>query len=240
MQRVSYHYPCCSVRVSSVVVLLQVEQDPALRITSVNFHSAFTVLGQQTSLVVGLQSGKVFRLNMDFEEGDGAAPVVFLKSAAVKEYANPIRKGGALAFTSPASGKNSGNAVERELYSAHHAPIVFICMCGESMENIVSVDAEGIVAVWSGAANDFMNIGCFQPMKLCKADLNLRHLTQRTDTSEILYKTNAPQELTSPANKLTAERNQDFSAVDDLRATILPPMRPEDASVSVWNQCALF
>lgn len=70
------------------------------------------------------------------------------------------------------------NPVYREVFHFHTAPIVLLECLGKVKSKILSIDAEGRVAVWAYAPDMFEHQGWFRPLRTATLDLRYLSLTQ--------------------------------------------------------------
>lgn len=158
-----------------------VEPQPEVVPASATFHPSLTMTNRHSSIMVGTVGGDCFKINMDYDEDSLDAPLVFLKPFVDLEYVHPAN-GAPNTVLSGIKSKRRGNRVKRELFHYHKARVILVEVIDKLSDRILTMDADGYVAIWKYSKEFFHGKQWFEPLATVKLDLDYETLRPHDET----------------------------------------------------------
>jgi hypothetical protein len=177
--------------------------------------------------LIAVQNGDVIKFNTDFEVGASAAPIVHPAATPALEFANPLGvKNGIEVFAADA--ERRGNKVRRELFNFHRSPLLFLATAGELDENVVTIDEDGILAIWeSWSRKTVLTVtGLHRPNRTCRIDLALPMFASSSEETVVPIEAEPEDFQSVGARSSTASAEQlDASLIQTSYARVAPCQR---------------
>jgi hypothetical protein len=128
------------------------EKNRAVRIC---YHAQCTVTGTQPAVMVGLENGSIFKINVDRCNPQMDAKLMHLPPFVDLEYENPRDAPTIEHVLLRGQANRKGNMVHREIFTFHHAPIVLLETLGLTSSTLISLDRTGLLARWTYSKANF-------------------------------------------------------------------------------------
>jgi len=205
--------------------------------------------GRTPSLLVGTAAGDVFKINMDFKEKYFApkfihpksfVDVEFMHSASItKDAGNKKSMAMILAAADKRKSAKGRNPVYRELFHYHTAPIVLLECVGKVNPHILSIDAEGKVALWAYSPELFENQGWFRPLRTAVLDLRYLTLTKLKVSAIHPLPPQTPHQDLEPLLQLMRRRTERDEIVETFQPIRGVPGHPRKLEVQYQRHTAM-
>lgn len=184
----------------------KIKQDPQdLKAVHITFHVSHTMLGVQTSLLIGLVNGTIVKWNLNSGTASEEKSI-FCPVHAASEPKNPIE-----ASFEPGRprerGKLFGSTICREFLQDHMAPIMFAGHVNRTSEMLYTSDENHMLKLWSYDPTSYSGFGWYTPME--HFVIQLKAIAYNADTSKKVEDVFPPVGISVPAVPKGSSKTED-------------------------------
>ncbi|ETO23451.1 hypothetical protein RFI_13735 [Reticulomyxa filosa] len=130
----------------------------------VAFHSCVSISGIRPSILIGLSGGIIVKWNTD-DTMPNNNEILCGHCMAPDEPYFPM-------YSVESTPNENHLYITREYFQAHASSIVLVCNYQNSSNVLMSIDEEGLIAIWEYHDKSWTDYGWFQPMHRLRLDLD--------------------------------------------------------------------